>query len=44
MMMWETRDRAEALAIFRGWYSWAIRSRLEPMKRVAAGGGGWPGC
>lgn len=35
MMMWETRDRAEALAIFRGWYSWAIRSRLEPMKRVA---------
>ncbi len=44
MMMWETRDRTEALAIFRGWYSWAIRSRLEPMKRVAAGGGGWPGC
>ena len=35
MMMWETRDRAEALEIFKGWYSWAIRSRLEPMKRVA---------
>ena len=35
MMMWETSDRAEALATFRGWYSWAIRSRLEPMKRVA---------
>ena len=35
MMMWETRDRAEALATFKGWYSWAIRSRLEPMKRVA---------
>ena len=35
MMMWETRDRAEALTIFRGWYSWAIRSRVEPMKRVA---------
>ena len=24
MMMWETSDRAEALATFRGWYSWAI--------------------
>ena len=35
MMMWETQDRAEALAMFKGWYSWAIRSRLEPMKRVA---------
>ena len=35
MMMWETRDRAEALEIFKGWYSWAIRSRLEPMKKVA---------
>ena len=35
MMMWETRDRAEARATFEGWYSWAIRSRLEPMKRVA---------
>ena len=35
MMMWETSDRTEALAVFKGWYSWAIRSRLEPMKRVA---------
>ncbi len=35
MMMWETRDRAEALAVFQGWYSWAIRCRLEPMKQVA---------
>lgn len=35
MLMWETRDRAEALATFKGWYSWAIRSRLEPMKEVA---------
>lgn len=35
MMMWETRDRAEAREIFEGWYSWAIRSRLEPMKKVA---------
>ena len=35
MMMRETRDRTEALATFKGRYSWAIRSRLEPMKRVA---------
>ena len=35
MMMWETSDRTEALETFKGWYSWAIRSRLEPMKRVA---------
>ena len=35
MMMWETRDRDQARAIFDGWYSWAVRSRLEPMKRVA---------
>ena len=35
MLMWEVPDRAEALATFKGWYSWAIRSRLEPMKRVA---------
>lgn len=35
MMMWETRDRAEALDIFKGWYSWAIRCRLEPLKKVA---------
>ena len=35
MQMWEAPDRAEARAIFEAWYSWAIRSRLEPMKRVA---------
>ncbi len=35
MMMWETRDRDEVRATFDGWYSWAIRSRQEPMKRVA---------
>ena len=35
MMMRETRDRAEAMATSEGWFSWAIRSRLEPMKRVA---------
>ena len=26
---------ATAAAIFDAWYSWAIRSRLEPIKRVA---------
>ena len=35
MEMWECRDRGEALEIFRAWYAWAIRSRLEPIKRVA---------
>ena len=35
MMIWETSDRTEALKTFKGWYSWAIRSPLEPMKRVA---------
>ena len=35
MEMWECRDRREALEIFRAWYAWAIRSRLEPIKRVA---------
>ena len=35
MEMWECRSRADALEIFRAWYAWAIRSRLEPIKRVA---------
>jgi transposase len=35
MEMWETRDRDTAREIFDAWYSWAIRSRLEPIKRVA---------
>jgi transposase len=35
MEMWETDDRATAREIFDGWYAWAIRSRLEPIKRVA---------
>ena len=35
MEMWESRDRDEAREIFKAWYAWAIRSRLEPMKRVA---------
>lgn len=35
MEMWDARSRGEAREIFDAWYSWAIRSRLEPMKRVA---------
>ena len=35
MEMWEARDRDEARDIFKAWYSWAIRSRLEPIKWVA---------
>ncbi|MGH7753723.1 MAG: ISL3 family transposase [Gemmatimonadales bacterium] len=36
MEMWECRDRQEARAIFASWYTWAIRSRLAPMRRVAS--------
>ena len=35
MEMWEDRDRLAAERIFKAWYSWAIRSRLEPIKKVA---------
>ncbi len=35
MEMWEAKDRHTAREIFAAWYSWAIRSRLEPIKRVA---------
>ena len=35
MEMWEQPDREAARRIFEAWYSWAIRSRLEPIKRVA---------
>jgi transposase len=35
MEMWECRDREAARKIFTAWYSWAIRSRLAPIKRVA---------
>jgi transposase len=35
MEMWECRDRQTARQIFDAWYSWAIRSRLTPIKRVA---------
>jgi transposase len=35
MEMWNNQDRQTAQQIFTAWYSWAIRSRLEPLKRVA---------
>jgi transposase len=35
MELWSFNDRAEAEKAWRGWYGWAIRSRLEPIKRVA---------
>lgn len=35
MRFWDYRYRGAADRHFRGWYSWAVRSRLEPMKRVA---------
>lgn len=35
MEMWDCPDRDTAQQIFEAWYSWAIRSRLEPIKRVA---------
>lgn len=35
MMVWKYRSRDWARAAFSSWYGWAIRSRLEPMKRVA---------
>lgn len=35
MEMWEAGTREEAQTIFAAWHSWAVRSRLEPIKRVA---------
>lgn len=35
MEMWERRDRNAAQGIFNAWYAWAVRSRLEPIRRVA---------
>ncbi len=32
---WWLGERAEAKAYFEQWYGWAIRSRLEPVKKVA---------
>jgi transposase len=33
--MWASFNVPEARDFFRCWYSWAIRSRLAPIKRVA---------
>jgi len=35
MRFWDYRYRGAADRHFRSWYSWAVRSRLEPVKRVA---------
>jgi transposase len=35
MSLWDLRYLGVVEKNFRAWYSWAIRSRLEPMKRVA---------
>jgi transposase len=32
---WEESDAVAGREFFEHWYSWAIRSRLQPMKRVA---------
>ena len=32
---WQCTDRAAAEQLFKRWYSWAIRSRLNPIKKVA---------
>ena len=35
MRLWDYRGRGWAERMWRRWYGWAIRSRLEPMKKVA---------
>ena len=35
MMLWGYKSEEEAEADWKKWYGWAIRCRLEPMKRVA---------
>lgn len=32
---WEYRSAGWAMRFYKSWYSWAIRSRLEPIKKVA---------
>ena len=34
-MFWTSATAAEGRELFERWYGWAIRSRLEPIKRVA---------
>ena len=33
--IWHCSTAREALAVFRKWYGWAMRSRLQPIKRAA---------
>ena len=33
--LWDYRSRGWAIRMWRRWYGWAIRSRLEPIKKVA---------
>ena len=33
--LWDNTYVGAARVFFRGWYRWAMRSRLEPMKKVA---------
>jgi transposase len=33
--LWSYRQGAAVRRFFKGWYNWAIRSRLEPVKKVA---------
>ena len=33
--LWDYRSRGWAVRMWRRWYGWAIRSRLEPIKKVA---------
>ena len=35
MRLWDYRSRGWAERVWRLWYGWAIRSRLEPNKKVA---------
>jgi transposase len=35
MLLWGYAKRGWAERVWKRWYSWAIRSRLEPIKRVA---------
>lgn len=35
MMLWNYKRRGWAAKAWKAWYSWAIRSRLEPVKTVA---------
>ena len=35
MQLWNYRSRGWAERMWKRWYGWAIRSRLEPVKKVA---------